>query len=392
MNRHIIPIIVGCLLPLFLQAQDNVQAVWSEVERNNLTLQALHGQLEAEKIGNTVGLAPENPEVEFAYLWGSPSVIGQRIDLSVTQSFDFPTVYVHKSKMANLKNEQTELEYKKQRIDMMKEVGKLYYNIVYQNVRINDMQTCLSHLTEIADSYAQKLEMGEINIFDYNKMKLTALNMEQELKHAQIERQNLLSELAQINGGKEIAVNCSWFPAIALEADFEQWYKGIEANNPMLAWLRKELEINERQISLSRSSWAPQFFAGYMREQVPGENFQGIKVGISLPLWNNLNSVKQAKLQNSAINLVLFDQKNQFYNRLKAQHAMVVSLLQQIDNYEEVLSETSQFDLLHNALEKGEIDIVNYLLEYAMYHESHERLFELWRDAAQNNVELELYQ
>src|SRR5574344_1984231 len=175
MNRHIIPIIVGCLLPLFLQAQDNVQAVWSEVERNNLTLQALHGQLEAEKIGNTVGLAPENPEVEFAYLWGSPSVIGQRIDLSVTQSFDFPTVYVHKSKMANLKNEQTELEYKKQRIDMMKEVGKLYYNIVYQNVRINDMQTCLSHLTEIADSYAQKLEMGEINIFDYNKMKLTAL-------------------------------------------------------------------------------------------------------------------------------------------------------------------------------------------------------------------------
>lgn len=390
MNNRIAFIIL-LLCPMTIWAQSNLQSVRNEIENNNLSLQALKQQVEAEKMGNKVGLAPENPEVEFAYLWGNQTAMGNRIDFSITQAFDFPSIYVYKNQIAKLKNEQVEMSYKKQKIEIDKEIAELYYNIVYQNVRIADMRTCLSHLSGIANSYAQKLKAGQINVFDYNKVKLTALNMEQELNHAQIERDALLLQLTQLNGGKSIDVSATEFPVISIISDFDQWYAQAETQNAMLLWLHKELEINKKQMSLNRTSWAPQFIAGYMSEQVPSEQFQGIKVGITLPLWRNLNAVKQVKLQNSAVNLLIYDEKNQFYNHLKTQHSLTISLLEQISNYQEVLAEVSQFELLHEALERGEIDLVNYLLEYSIYHESHERLFELYRDAAQNYIELELY-
>ncbi|HNW68392.1 MAG TPA: TolC family protein [Bacteroidales bacterium] len=380
------------LLPFCGFAQNDLPSVWAQIERNNLTLQAVQQQVTALKIENKIGLTPENPEVEFAYLWGNPSAVGNRMDFSVTQSFDFPLVYAQKSKIANLKNEQSDLEYKKEQRAVYEQAGKLYYHIVYQNVRINDMQTCLGHLTGIAHSYQKKLEAGEITIFDYNKVRLTALNMEQELRHAETEREALLLELSQLNGGKMIDITTAEFPNMEFTSDFEQWYSQIEKNNPMLAWLHKEMEINEKQIRLSQASWAPQLMAGYMREQIPSESFQGIKVGITLPLWNNLNTIKQKKMQNSAINMMIYDEKNQFFNHLKTQFTLVSNLGQQIASYQTALEEISQFDLLLEALEKGEIDLVNYLLEYSIYHESHERLFEMQLDAAQKYLELQLYE
>lgn len=97
-------------------------------------------------------------------------------------------------------------------------------------------------------------------------------------------------------------------------------------------------------------------------------------------------------MQNSAINMMIYDEKNQFFNHLKTQFTLVSNLGQQIASYQTALEEISQFDLLLEALEKGEIDLVNYLLEYSIYHESHERLFEMQLDAAQKYLELQLYE
>ena len=71
--------------------------------------------------------------------------------------------------------------------------------------------------------------------------------------------------------------------------------------------------------------WAPQFFAGYMREQVPSETFQGIKVGLSVPLWNSVNTVKKTQLQGSALQLLAADEENKLYNELKSHYTMAVS-------------------------------------------------------------------
>lgn len=374
------------LLPAIASGQ-SLTEVWGQVSSNNLTINALYKQMEAERISNHVGLAPENPEVEFAYLWGSPSAIGQRIDVSVTQSFEFPTAYVYRSRIADLKDEQTGLFLRSQMLETYMEVGRLYYSIVYQNTRIRDMERCLQFLSDVSAAYQQKLDAGEINIFDYNKVKLSELNLRQEKTHAESERNAMLLEIKQLNGGKPIDITLSEFPEISLPDDITDWAN----RSPHLQWYGKQQEIAQQQLKLDRSLWAPQFFVGYMREQVPAETFQGLKVGLTVPLWKNVNTLKQTQLQNSALNMIAADEQFKLQARLEAKYVTTRNLLQQIEEYRQLLSTVDAAALLNQALESGQLSLVEYLYELSAYHESHERFAEMQHDAALEFLELEAY-
>ena len=110
-------ILSGILIfaPAFLFSQNRIEEVLAEIEQNNTTLSALRKSADVEKIGNKTGLFPENPEVEFGYLWGNPSAIGTRTDVSISQAFDFPTAYKYRNDISEIKNEQVELDYEKQK-------------------------------------------------------------------------------------------------------------------------------------------------------------------------------------------------------------------------------------------------------------------------------------
>ena len=42
------------------------------------------------------GNTPPDPEVEFAYLFGKPTDLGNRLDFGISQQLDFPTAYLHR--------------------------------------------------------------------------------------------------------------------------------------------------------------------------------------------------------------------------------------------------------------------------------------------------------
>ena len=375
--------------PIWLSAQ-SFPTVWRSVESNNLTLKAGRQQLEADRMENRVGLAPDDPEVEFAYLWGSGAAEGDRIDVSVTQSFDFPTTYVYRSRIANLQNEQLDLEYQHQRKALLLEAGELYYEILYQNVRIEDMEHCLKFLSDVSEVYKRKLDAGSINIFEYNKVRLAELNLGQEKSHAEAEREAMLLEMKRLNGGVPIDITETEFPEMPVPADFEVWYSEVSRKYPSLLLIDKKLEETKQQEKLQKSLWAPRFLAGYMREQVPSETFQGVKVGVSVPLWHNVNAVKQTKLRNSALTLLATDEQARAYNELKSHYLMLVDLQKQIAEYHRLLETVDAVQLLNTALESGQISMVEYLFESSVYHESHERFAELLRDAAEHYVVLQV--
>ena len=366
-----------CLLPSLLCAQ-SLDEVWSQIKNNNLTISALERQMQAEKTANHVGIAPDDPEVEVAYLWGDPVAIGNRIDVSATQSFDFPTAYLHRARIANLRDQQAELAYSQQCNEILLQAGELYYGIIYGNTRIRDMERCLSFLSDLAAAQQKKLKAGEVNIFDYNKIKLTELNLRQTMAQVVTERDGLLLELQQLNGGKPLTVTCDRFPELTLP---ERWEERLD-QAPLLRWHDKEQEIAAQQVRLERSLWAPRLSAGYMREQVPTELFQGVKVGVSLPLWHQSNSLKQARLRQSAASMAATDEQLRLRSRLQEDYAAASTLLQQAEEYRQLLETVDSFALLRQALESGQLSIVEYLMETSIYHESHERFAEMQYKAA----------
>ena len=101
-----------------VMAQNEIETVLNQIEANSTTLGALREQIEAQKLDARTGIYLPNPEVEFNYLWGNPSVIGNRKDFSLTQSFDFPTAYSHREKISRLENANVDVMYKSERINL----------------------------------------------------------------------------------------------------------------------------------------------------------------------------------------------------------------------------------------------------------------------------------
>lgn len=381
--------LLACNSSLF--AQYTVDSVLVEIEKNNTTLSALQKRAEADKLGNKTEIYLTNPEVEFNYLWGNPSGFGNRTDFTITQSFDFPTAYGHKKQIANIKNEQAELEYQKQRKSLLLETRVVCYNLTYYNALKAELSKRLNHAESITNSFKAKFDAGETNILKFNKAQLNLLNLSKEMESLDIERNALLGELSRLNAGVPIEFNASEFQTITISTDFEQWYQQAEQSNPLLNWLKKEIEITEKQVSLSKAMSLPKLQAGYMSESIVGQDFKGLTVGLSIPLWENKNTVKYAKANTIALENLAIDNKVQLYNQLKVLHTKAIELQNSSADYKSKLQTFNNSELLKKALDKGEISLIDYILELSFYYESVNNLLEMERDMNISLAELNQY-
>ena len=386
--KKIISFIVAIICAISVQAQ-NIQSVLQQIEANNTSLDALRKQTEAQKIGNRTGLAPANPEVEFNYLWGTPNPIGNRMDIAVRQSFDFPAAYAYRSKIAGLQNANAELAYKAERLDILLAAKQICIELIYNNALAKEYAVRLQNAERIAVAYRSKLDKGEANALENNKAQLNLATVQTETARIETERLTLLSQLKGLNGGKEIVFTDIVYPANTLTADFENWYSAAETKSPVLQYVSGQIEIGKQQVKLNRALGLPKFSAGYMSEKIVGEHFQGVTLGVSVPLWENKNRVRQAKAQVQAAESALEDSKVQFYNRLQTLFFKVSALQQNAQKLRKSLSDYSNAPLLQKALDAGEISLLNYLLEIEYYYEATNRALEAERDYELAVAELE---
>ncbi|MDR2066214.1 MAG: TolC family protein [Prevotellaceae bacterium] len=361
-------------------AQNEYEQVLLQIETNNATLNTLRLEAEAKKMNNRTGIYLSGPEIEFNWLWGNPAETGNRKDISIKQSFDFPTVYISKNKISKLENSNIELEYKSQRIDLLLAVKQICIRLIYYKMLAKEYEYRLQNAKEIAAAYKMKLDKGETNAIENNKAQLYLNSIENEIKNMETEQNSLFSELTQLNGGKEILFSVEKFSDKQLPLNFEQWYAQAEAKNPLLQYIKGQITINRQQIQLNKSLALPKFTAGYMREQVAGQRFEGISVGISIPLWENKNRVKQAKMQMKASTANFDDKQVQFYSYLQNLYSKAFNLQQTLQKYKKSLSEYNNERLLKKALDAGEISLLDYLLESQYYYELFNKMLETERD------------
>jgi len=373
MKRLIIFAAISFLFAPWVFSQ-STEGIIAEVENNNTTLAALRKKADAERIGNKTGLTLKNPELEFNYLWGNPEAIGKRNDISIIQSFDFPTAYAYRNQISELRNIQVELEFESQRREILLRARQLCNSIIYHNAMQAELGRRVENARRLSDSYEAKFKTGEAGIIDVNKARINLLNVRKDAESNVIERQALLAELVSLNGGKAVDLTDTVYPLEALPADFEEWYAGAEQNNPLLQWLKQEVSVNRKDEQLSLAMSLPRFQAGYMSEKVVGEQYQGISFGIAIPLMENRNQVKYAKARSVAAQSAESDARLQFYNNLKALHARAVSLRKSLDDYRQNLQVYSNASLLQKALDLGELSLAEFLYEQTFYYVSFDNL------------------
>lgn len=372
---------LALLAALPAAGQDAYSPVLEQIERNSATLAALREQAEARKLAGRADVYPAAPEVEFGYLWGAPAAVGARKDVSVRQAFDFPAVYARRGRLAESLGGCAEWLYRSRRMELLLSAKRVCIELVYYNGLAELYGRLSANARQVADACGKKEQSGDANRLDFNKAKLNLAAMEGEARRADIERAGLLAELTRLNGGVALEFDRSEYAPSPLAADdFEEWYAAAAAASPALQYILSQVEVGERRVELSRAQALPSFTLGYMGEFVAGQNYQGVTLGLSIPIWEGRSKVRLARAEARASVAEAEDAKIQYYNRLKSLHARVAELGENVRRYASALSEGDNDGLLLRAYSAGEISLLSYLLELDYLVEARVKLLQARRD------------
>lgn len=373
-------------------AQTTVEEVLQKVEQNNTTLKAIREEGKAQKLGNRTGIYLPGPEVSFNYLWGSPKDIGKRKDFSASQTFDFATLAGIKSKTAKEKNKLVDFQYETDRMTLLLQTKQICMDLIYYNTMKAETEKRLENAREMSEAYKKSMTDGNSNMLDYNKARLSMSTIEGELDRILVERDALLAELRRLNGGLDIRFDKNTYSSISLPENFEQWLTEAEQKNPTLSLARQQISVSKREVKLSRAEGLPSLSAGYMMEKTMGEKFQGITLGISIPLWENKNKVKQAKATVRAAESRHADAREQFGQQLRNLYLRTKGLQKTADRHKKTLLELNNKPLLDKALQVGQINLLDYLVEIGLYYETVNQYIAAERDYQKAYVELTAFE
>ncbi len=377
--------IIACLVCIISSsvsgavAQNTTDEVLRQIEMNNPQLKAAAAEAEAEKLANRSGAVLDNPEIEFNYLWGADG-IGNRRDFRVTQAFDIPTLTGMKSRQVAGQNELASLRYKAERIDVLLQARQTCIELVHCNALKSELSSHLEQARALVGFYEKRLKAGDATILDLNKAKVHLTAVRGQISKVDVERESLLATLRILNGGNEISFDeTSYDISEALPADFETWYSNASEKNPVLQYVRQEVAVGKRQLAIDKTSWLPELTVGYMSE-LASDKYRGVTVGVSIPLWSNAVKVKQSRARIAAAESQKAQAEQKFYYEIMAQYARAANLKENSELMRASLEETDNREHLLAAQSKGEISMIEYLVEIDQYYEAIEQTLEAERD------------
>ncbi len=377
--KHLLIILCLAGIALTATAQD-FNTILPQIEQNNKTLQALRQEVTAEKEANHIGVTPDNPEVEFSCLWGHGAEQSNRMDLSVSQSLPLSKIFGYQARLAKQKDLRADLQLKIERTAILLQAQQTCIDIVYCNAMLHEYGIRLKHAQSLAEAYQQKLSAGNANALEYNKVRLNMATAQGEYERLMTERNTLIEQLASLNGGETITLTDSVFNTALPPIDFDTWYAEAEQRSPMLQYVHQEVAIAQADARLSKAEWLPDLKVGYMSEGMTGNYYNGITVGISVPLWQNAHRTKQAKASVTAAQLRADEQKQLFLSTLRTQYAAVVGLQKTWQGYQDALQMTNSADLLLEALQAGQISMLEYMMELSIYYDATAEALSAQRD------------
>jgi outer membrane protein TolC len=351
-------------------AQSTVDSVLSNIARNNKTIRANMQYWEAQKQEFQTGLTPYNPKVDYDYLNGSPASAGNQADFSVTQSFDFPTAYIKKKQLSKEQVAQVEFKMILNRQDVLLEAKSICIELVYRNKLQEELRKKKQNTEKWLGNFQTKLEKGEGNILDVNKALLQGIEIRAEYQENLSSINQLNQKLTELNGGNLVKFTDTVYPPLPTIPSFDELEREIEANDPLRKYLEQEKVVGQRQVELSRAMALPKLETGYHYQSILGQTFQGIHLGLTIPLWENKNTVKTQQANLLFADLSVQDHSNEHYYDTMQQFEKYNNLQITLNEYQTLFDSLNNVELLDKSLVLGQISSIEYFMEVSYYYDA----------------------
>jgi cobalt-zinc-cadmium efflux system outer membrane protein len=357
-----------------LSAQSTISSVLESVAANNPALMAGRQSWESMKLEYMTGLTLPNPMVQGQFLWGSPATAGNQTDLFAVQPFDFPTTYRKRRELAKARGAVAAPALDAQRREVLLETKLVCLELVFRNKQAQFFSQRKAALEKLQSDFQARLDRGEGNLLDVNKSRLQLLEVKQQITENEVSLQQLQNQLTALNGGQAIAFQDTIYPEIPGIPSFDQLEDQIEATDPTLRRLGMEKQIAIRQLQLAKAWKLPNFEAGYHYQGILGQRFNGIHVGLSIPVWEQKNRVQHAEANIASADLGMQEHRIAHYYEIKELYDRQEKLRLSLIEYQQALSAAGNTRLLDKALAFGEINTITYFMELNFYQNAWQHL------------------
>lgn len=363
---------------LSVNGQNSIDAVLRSIEANNKELQANNQLTVSKKLEAKLDNNLPDPSVSYVHQYGNREGMGIQGELVASQSFDFPSVYVQKNKLAKSKAVSFDRQGAEFRQQILLQAKEICLDLVLLNQQRALLDQRRQNAEQLAELYAMRLETGDANILETNKIDLELLNAKTEARMNESARIAKLQELATLNGGIAIDFTDTTYMSDGDILSFEELRAEAVTSNPQLLTLKSEQVAARRQLSVNKSKSLPGFELGYrMNTATGGERFNGFLVGISIPLFSNRNNVKQAKAQALYTDLQLESTTTTVESELHQLYNQSVALKTSMDEYNTVLKSQNSLALLNKAIQTGQISMIEYFVDVTTFYQSMQNYMQL---------------
>lgn len=355
-----------------------IDEVLRRIEANNKELQANAHSLAAQKLENRAANNLPDPTLSYAHLWGAREK-GETIgELVVSQSFDFPTLYATRARANRLRTASLDAQATDFRQQLLLRAKELCLDILMLQRLQTLLDERLEQASELQAYYRKRLDTGDANILETNKLNLELLNIRTQSRTNRTALEAAWLELSSLNGGQPLtASSIADSPSCPLPADYEQLREEVLAADAALQSLDRDSEAARKQVSASRQGWLPKLELGYRRNTESGAPFNGVVVGFSLPVFENRGKVKAAKAQAMDTDFRREGARLRAESELAQLYGEARALQASIEEYREALRAQRDMELLRQALTGGQLSVTEYFVEVSVVYQSRQNLLEI---------------
>lgn len=384
---------LGLLLPCWTSAQESIDAILRQIETNNKQLQANIQTVNARKLENRAANNLADPTLSYAHLWDSDDKNITAGELVIAQSFDFPSLYVSRARLNRLKGQALDAQANALRQQILLQAQEACLDIIHLSRQQQLLDERLKNAEELAAYYRRRLETGDASTLETNKINLELLNVRTETRLNRTALDSKLKELTALNGNRSLVpgrpmpdgptaataqnLGLTDYPSVPLPADFGPLCEELLASDPTLLSLQNESLAAQKQLSVNRQGWLPGLELGYRRNTESRHPLNGIVVGFSFPIFQNQGKVKAARSQALSLD---YQKENA---RLSASTALwqlydeACNLHASMQEYAETFGRQQDLKLLRQALDGGQISMIEYFVEVSAVYQSQANLLQL---------------
>jgi outer membrane protein TolC len=248
-------------------------------------------ETQAKRTAERAARQLENPEIN------AESPTGEFYTLGVLQSFDFPTVYKNRKKVAQAETQLAAAEQKLTENELRFAVRTQFLELQGAVAQLDLARRRDSIFQKIGEAAARQFAAGEIDFLQKTLTENEAGAARQAFLTAQKTVENLRAQLqiwTGISDFEKIEPLRADLAAAATDPDFSE--------NPNLVFQKQSAAVAARQVELARSENLPNFSIGYLNQGLKNTPTElRFRAAVGVPIWLGQNRAARQTAETAAL-------------------------------------------------------------------------------------------